>query len=291
MKALQLKSLLSLTVAIVLVACTPKDKDITPNEGSKFNVPSLVGTPYYRLFDNGVEIFGRYDYEDMHLFQAHTEEHHYFLNDEPRTYSMSSISLRITDSCSMQNTGVATDYQLSRVMSLNNGSDTIVNTYSCSVANITPIQLIRPEATTCDPIPLCYYDEMEIAWNADNNNSNGVVILAEWQGTSLRNPAQNVHIVSGEVVEDTGVRVLPASIFDGMPDEALVNLWLIRANVADFGEDDEHAIEAQLSELRANQRIDTNGLESIHQALESEQTPIAANGTVALLPIILIRNQ
>ena len=78
---------------------------------------------------------------------------------------------------------------------------------------------------------MCYYDGFKVNWTGDFTNDNGVIVIAEWNGVTMYDPAQDVSIINVDIVEDTGEAILNTHLFDEMPDEALVNLWLIKGNL------------------------------------------------------------
>ena len=90
---------------------------------------------------------------------------------------------------------------------------------------------IRPRSTRCDPIPLCYREDMEIEWQSEPTNNTGVIVVAEWNGLQLDGTHTDTTIVHSIEIADDGTHVLPNNIFEGMPNEAFVNLWLIRGKI------------------------------------------------------------
>ena len=103
--------------------------------------------------------------------------------------------------------------------------------YSYTIQTATPINLIRPQVDNCNPIPLCYYDNFIIEWNGDAANNNGVVVIAEWTGCTMHGHPQSIYLANATLVDDTGLATLDTDLFEGIPDEASVDLWLIRGNI------------------------------------------------------------
>lgn len=137
---------------------------------------------------------------------------------------------------------------------------------------------------------MCYYDEMEIAWNPDINNSNGVMIIAEWNGVTMNGTSSETETIIGiDFVEDNGVTTLDNAIFEGMPDEALVNLWLIRANVVTVEEIGAGYINDIIQWGMEDPDLVAELLEDEPELLTDLQTMTVATGAVALLSFYLIR--
>lgn len=71
-----------------------------------------------------------------------------------------------------------------------------------------------------------------LTWNADQNNSNGVVISLEYLPSEQSNlaiaQAQPRHIYRGINVPDNGSFLLRAEYFDDIPDGASLNAWIGR---------------------------------------------------------------
>lgn len=154
---------------------------------------------------------------------------------------------------------------------------------------LTPPYLIRPK-NRCSKIPLCYYDEMEIEWTADNANNTGIAVVAEWNGLTMDGVHVDTTIVHSTTLDDTGVGVLPSVIFDGMPDEALVNLWIIRGRIITVKYDD---TDLTFEDMRTILEDDPTAFDVFitnhPELLMSFQTVSFATGAIALQPIYLIR--
>ena len=67
------------------------------------------------------------------------------------------------------------------------------------------------------PIPR---EDLEINWNADPDNPNGVLFALEWKGFK-----------ETYLAEDDGEVILPASIFDKIPQGSYFNIWCLRAGI------------------------------------------------------------
>ena len=97
-------------------------------------------------------------------------------------------------------------------------------------------------------------------------------------------------IIGIDFVEDNGVATLDNAIFEGMPDEALVNLWLLRANIVIVEEIGVGYIDDVIQWGIEDPDLVAALLEEDPEFLSDLQTMLLASGAAALLPIYLIRN-
>lgn len=110
-----------------------------------------------------------------------------------------------------------------------NDENTVGEIYVPEVIEITnPIRRVGTENS-----PLLDANNFVIEWNADSDNQEGLVVLAEYFGTSaVPENNTNEHILNTDYIElDNGYFKLNPSIFDGMPNLAHVQIILLRGNV------------------------------------------------------------
>jgi len=93
------------------------------------------------------------------------------------------------------------------------------------------IDIIYPVASRTELQPLCPYDDLLVEWNKDGQNDNGVVVMVEWDGDMVGQDFRNEGVRTIDVVEDTGRAILDTSMFDGIPDFAMINITLLRGNI------------------------------------------------------------
>ena len=97
-------------------------------------------------------------------------------------------------------------------------------------------------------------------------------------------------VVHSAMFDDTGTAMLPNSIFDGMPDEALVNIWLIRGRIVTVSYDDtDLTFEDMRTILEDNPTAFDVFITDHPELLMSFQAVSFATGAIALQPIYLIR--
>lgn len=82
-------------------------------------------------------------------------------------------------------------------------------------------------------MPVCYSEGFVLEWNEDLNNEEGLVIIAEYFGENvIPENSDNTHLQNLDIIEkDNGKIVLNPSLFNDMPNLALVDLILLRGNV------------------------------------------------------------
>jgi len=242
-------NLLFLLPFVILVACTqnaPEDKVVDQQSESKVSIIYKGESPYLDWYLSGKESFASCI---LKMFPEDTigKQYDRVLRAEDNTITLKNDArLKIHDDYTLENDGQLTELQLTRSCCiLRDGQnaprkmksvlpDTITyysNSYTYTIQSATPINIIRPAIDNCNPIPLCYYDNFIVEWNSDTQNQNGVVVVAEWNGATISQSPQNISIASVDIVDDTGIAALDTAIFRNMPDEALVNLWLIRGNL------------------------------------------------------------
>ncbi len=83
-----------------------------------------------------------------------------------------------------------------------------------------------------DNNPLCYFGDFVVRWNADEQNTNGVLIYVEWfGGMAFGNDIDNTSVQKVSIVPDTGEARIDPELFDGIPDTALCRLVLLRGSI------------------------------------------------------------
>lgn len=288
-----------------LVACNTHDnkqKDITPSK-TKFSILSKVPSKYVDWYVGNSESIVLYDYVEypylsdrsLQINERNTEDNTIMFNEE--------VGIRLHDSYTVDNDGKVAHFHINRKASLvnskrgtharylvHNEDTTISPTYDIDVQMVEPIFIYRPASTPCYCIPLCYYENMEIEWNQDVNNTDGILIITEWNGVTMNGTSSETETIIGiDFVEDNGVTTLDNAIFEGMPDEALVNLWLIRANVVTVEEIGAGYINDIIQWGMEDPDLVAELLEDEPELLTDLQTMTVATGAVALLSFYLIR--
>lgn len=291
MKNEMLKCLWCGLLAAIMLACTRSENPPvvdTNNNGSTTIKKSI----YSEIDDLHLGVFSKYLYTDMHLFLDSPEEHTFSKNTEPRSYVFGSSytqKLTITDSCSISGVGIETIFKLSRQLEIDDYSTVLQFRTPMYIG--TPIVFLQPLATLSDPIPTCYYDGLRLEWNADLTNVNGVQVVVEWHGTTVFDKPENRHITNQAVLKDTGSAVLDNHLFDDIPNAALVNIWLFRANFCPANPNyrpDE--IDDFVKEVAINEGYSQKEVRCLKSIIRTDPVPLMSTGSIALLPIILLRD-
>lgn len=75
---------------------------------------------------------------------------------------------------------------------------------------------------------------IELNWNSDAENENGIVVYLWWNGSQVGvypNEQVPVEAVNRAIkLDDTGQGTIPASFFDGIPNNASLTLFIMRGN-------------------------------------------------------------
>lgn len=98
------------------------------------------------------------------------------------------------------------------------------------------VEILSPKIQTQEELfPVCYYDNFIIEWNADPNNKEGLVVIAEYFGNNAipSNSEETTHVLNVDYIkEDTGKTVLNKELFKDIPDLSFAHIILLRGNVA-----------------------------------------------------------
>lgn len=234
------------TVIFSLVACNLEEPENSSHKSNIFeNILYTEKSPYIDWLLSDKEAFVSYTTR-MYPTNINGEQSENIRGAEDNTITLKDgLKIHLHDDYSLKYGVEETTLYLSRTATIlqepNSKShrihgateeavSSLNHTYEYAIQTATPIQLIRPEINTCIQIPMCFHENFEVEWDADVTNENGVIIVAEWNGCSMYEPAQDVSVANVDIVEDSGLAVLDPMLFEGMPNEALVNLWLIRGN-------------------------------------------------------------
>ena len=226
-------------MAAAFVACQNEDVNMGHKSGetgsSKYEILFNSQSPYLDWYFGNKETFVLYTYRDyptetvgkQRVTVARTEDNTITLN--------ANVEIRLHDDYSLFRSHDTTFLALTRSAWINQGT-AIQYADTFDVTSASPIDLIRPHIDTCTYLPSCYYNNFVVEWNPDQENQNGVVIIAEWNGCTMHQPAEPVSWANIDIVPDNGLATLSTGLFNKMPDQALVNLWLIRGNLTTQGE-------------------------------------------------------
>lgn len=301
------KLLLLLTV-ITMVACSNSETASHLNNPVLSNVNLLFkeSSPYIDWYFSDMESFVSYSIK-MYPQETDGKIYEKVRNAEDNTITLKNgVKIKLHDEYVLNDNGKTTTLQLTRTGTIlhdnsnaprrikTNNGNLGPYTYIYSIQNVFPMQIIKPEIDIKDPIPMCYYDNFIVNWTAagDGMNENGIVVIAEWNGATLYGPTEDISIANVDIIEDTGEAVLSADLFDNMPDEALVNLWMIRGNAFTIGvESGDSITNLTLEEAQQySQEIFEELLFQYPDFLMQMQPFILGSGAVAGFSFFLIRD-
>ena len=282
-----------IALSAMMVACESPDQD-PQKEAEPYRILANANSPYAPLLDNAREMFWVYSYTDMHLFLDSALLYTHFYNNEANTYVLDDVhnsNLMVKDTCEVIRNEAVNTITVKRMVNLTPFAISTTLCSTVSMENFDPITFKRPYATECDPMPFCYYKDMEIAWNEADENENGVIIIAEWLGSN----AFDIHthcpsIIRVDIVEDNGVTVLNNELFEDMPHGAIINLWLVRASIAapKMNKDTE-AMAEFLRTIENHSELGSDCSAQVKKVIDSMDDPLVVNASIALLPIILVK--
>lgn len=141
-----------------------------------------------------------------------------------------------------------------------------------------PITIYSPYVEECATIPYCYAEDLEVTWNEDPNNEYGVIILTRWTGLVINEQGTADPIYHASLVPDNGAAVLNNALFDDMPNNAYVTLFLIRANIVQI---------TQGGHLVNLEDVDWSAIIGEYPELDCQATNVAI-GTAAKLSFVLV---
>lgn len=299
-----------LTLSIIVLAGCNREEQTSFNEGG--NTSRSLKTHYNILCGDKIpsfvkelvmgdpEIFCDYVFTDCQRITSKPKTLRLNRNNTPNTYHLDTphkLKLTIEDTCRIEQSKAQITHHITRLINTTWG-DSLKNTLTPPVRRVLdftyhshqsePITIIRPYATACEPIPLCYYHDLEIEWNEDVYNTSGVGIIIEWNGVKMLDPAVNSRVVGIDFVDDLGSKELDDAIFDGVPDGALVYMWLFRFDVATIEMED--YTEYSLQDILGDEDLLEDLLEADPEFTLQLRNIFALNGSVAMLPFFLIRN-
>lgn len=246
-----MKKLYLFLFAISFCACTSivrNDQEDSIEENQSISLFSKLSSPYYNLFTTNNPVAISINYHDFSnpndsakdiLYQKNWGTNNISIDDK------NEFVLSCFDTCLLSTSESKTEYFFKNEKMLFINSQRLdqpaplkimAKQSVVKVNEIKPIEISKPIFDKCEHIPYCWWDKMEIEWNEDPNNKNGVLIVAVWSGTSLlgkNNYVPPVLIYNVDVVEDTGHAILDNKLFDNIPEWAVMSLLLFRANIVE----------------------------------------------------------
>lgn len=173
---------------------------------------------------------------------------------------------------------VTVRHKISRTGSNGDEGTTVEDDPVVVIQTAEPITIYSPYVEECATIPYCYAEDLEVTWNGDPNNEYGVIILTRWTGLVINEQETADPIYHASLVPDDGVAVLNNALFDDMPNNAYVTLFLIRANIVQI---------TQGGNLVNLEDVDWSAIIGEYPELDCQATNVAI-GTAAKLSFVLV---
>ncbi|MCH7525328.1 MAG: hypothetical protein IIC74_10090 [Bacteroidetes bacterium] len=96
------------------------------------------------------------------------------------------------------------------------------------------VEITNPAVTNLEErSPLCDSNNFVLEWNADPNNEEGLIVIAEYfGGNAIPEHSQDIRILNTDFIEnDNGRTTLNTSLFQDIPNLSFVDIILLRGNV------------------------------------------------------------
>lgn len=277
---LSAKSAITLSIFALVCGCTiDNENDISTKQSRDVDTIS-----YFQLFSSQDPTLIAIDIMDMNSETKETDPLVVANNWDDNTYvNIPGVGdITIHNEYDLSKYSEKYKVKLQRKISTNhatqesadpNNTDTIV-----VLQTVEPITIYSPYVEYCSVLPLCYAQDLEVTWNEDPNNQNGVIILVRWVGAIINEPSNAQPIYHASLVPDNGVTVLNNALFDGIPNNAYVTLFLIRANIIQILYD---------NEPQGLEEIDWNAVLNMYPELGNQVTNVAI-GAAAKLSFVLV---
>lgn len=280
-----------LLLLIVFTACNTNDlKQEDTVKAKKYNIVSPKASSYLDWYLSNNESIIQYSlvtYPDA----EENKEQVFLRNLAPNKITLSdNIQIELHDSYTVENFNQTSRFHIRReALFSNNNGGSVNDTLSVDIRPVQPIYILRPNTGDCHCIPMCYYDQMVIEWNADLSNDNGIIVIAEWDGITMNGDTGNGPIVGIDyIVDDDGDATLNNDLFNGMPNEALVNLWFLRASVVELNYGGDLTLSDFIDLVHDDPMVAQEYLENHPDIMYLLQNMSVGCGAIALLPIYLI---
>jgi hypothetical protein len=248
-------------MSLLIASCDVKDAENAQNIDSQ-NIDMLTSqqeviyrgeSNYAKFFDSNVNsevAYGSYRKHPLHLrdFNAHVTEHLAIaknisdkqlvkakdVKSEPAVLINGKTIEQLNSWGNSPNTKSALSKSAGSSSPLDEyyGTDVTFSVYGKDVKMYIPqvVEITYPKSHESF-YPICYFDKYKLTWDKDSRNTFGVVILVEWDGSTLDKETTKNYIRRVDVVEDTGETIVRQEMFDDIPHLAIVRVTILRGNI------------------------------------------------------------
>lgn len=242
------KSIILLFSAMIcLSSCQVEPNASTHSSSIKKALESTLplNSQYFSLLVKDEPMFMYFDWTDYdHQASSNFVKHRGFVS--PSIISLSTLADQIVCKNKMpqieiDNTDVLFNH--TTTLGLKSSADSVSiadewSTYEATVkvSSAKPITILNPDMSYWEcTYPYVYSKDVELEWEADPDNANGVVIIASFEGLVLADEVSTMTpMYSATLVEDNGYAVLDNTMFEDMPEGAFVMMIMLRANIEDL---------------------------------------------------------
>lgn len=302
------KNIFAILLIFLLVSCQtnyPEDKQL---QESKTNFPGLKikeHVPIKEWLESKDETVIHYSFVDYP--SGICTKGVYYPTQGANTIMLNDrLGIRIQDTCVIDNSVGTYNCHVTRKYEVIDKEDTLLNqkskmpariqrsgvfSFDFTTVGVDSITILSPLPTDCNPIPMCYYHLMDLMWTPDSHNPTQMMIIAEWNGLNMDGTSVNTTVIHHMETDDDGIVTLDDNLFNGMPDGALVNIWLVRENIVTVYHDWTPITPGTiLEEIENNPETLTQLIHDDPTLLHQFYTTEYMFGAIAHLPIFLIRN-
>ncbi|MEO0044139.1 MAG: hypothetical protein RL329_3587 [Bacteroidota bacterium] len=201
-------------------------------EGSAY----VSSTQYYGSEQKEWEIFARYNAEQL---SERSDGGTFFINQNKLVYDKilgTYILLPNNDLSSIElDKLLKKDFGNDNVLKIIKNKDTIFQTQTYVPHEIAATNLNKYEKVAGSDFIKISRKEVNLQWNKDSRNTNGVVVFLSWSGDNMSKPI-NEQGTGGQKqvavkLDDNGNATLPTTFFDGVPINAAFTISMIRGNI------------------------------------------------------------
>ena len=235
------------TIMMLNTSCKNEPLETRENEimseaitiGSNYNLLNYSPNVYHDYFKQTDNVLGFSSLKPNSLKQHSIVKHSRFsvsqkhielaINNEMTSMKNESEIITAQEANNVYGKTVSFKINSSNGLSASGDAGTEIEMYVPELVEIT-----NPSVTNLNErSPLCDYRDFVLEWNADANNEEGLVVIAEYfGGNAIPDHTEEKHILNTDYIElDNGRTVLDEALFDGMPNLAFVDIILLRGNV------------------------------------------------------------
>lgn len=232
-------------LCLIFVSCSQEDS-VVSNTNSDNKTPNLFKIMNLSLdLDSTLSSIVIESFGTTNETTRSTSAHAAFFSNSDRSLKVNANNLYIDNHLLQADNN--NDYYLSDNFSSSYGTTANVGIEGSSYIDSIGFNMYVPEilnVITQDTDTLDKNYDYTLNWNSDNNNTNGVFIHVEYNGSMNTNlidsSLPDTTIIWNNHVSDTGTYVIDSDVFSGMPVNGIVSIYLARGNASIHGTNQKH---------------------------------------------------